>query len=150
MSAELAALTARVVALEARLAAVESGKLADNGAKAVADDADLDSEWGDELITKDPPSWVEKGRESYAGNRMSECPSDFLRAVASLNDWIAAKDEEKGKTYTNKKTGKQQPTAPLARKRAARARGWAVRNKDKAVAPAAANGHAESDAEIPF
>ena len=146
---ELEALKARVTAIEARLAVVEENKPAAASSPGVADDADLDSEWGDEVIKKDPKRWIEKGGESFAGCRMSECPPDYLMAVASLFDWMADQDEKKGKTYVNKKTGKEQPTAPFSRKSAARARGWAKRNKDKAPAPAPTQATAE-DLEVPF
>ncbi len=147
----MSAIEARVVALEARLAAVEA-RIAGGGAPSasgasVATDDDLDSEWGDPLVKKDPKKWIENGGESYAGCRMSQCPSDYLRMLASLFDWMAAKDEEKKKTYTNKQ-GKEVPTAPFNRTAAARARGWAKRNAGKVAAVTVP--HDATVEEIPF
>ncbi len=163
MSDLVAALAARLTAVEARLAVLESGAARGNppatAGGAVADDADLDSDWGDEVIKKDPKRWLDKGGDSYAGCKMSECPAGYLREFASLCDWMARKDEEQGKTYTHNKTGKEEPTAPFARKRAARARGWALRAEQRetqaASSPSNGAGRApQSDRfandEIPF
>lgn len=137
----MSAIEARVVALEARLAAVEArmaggGGASTHGDGGVASDDDLDSEWGDPVVKKDPKKWLDKGGDSYAGSHMSQCPSDYLRMLASLFDWMASKDEEKGKTYKNKR-GEDVPTAPFNRTAAKRARGWAVRNQNKTAAVAA-------------
>lgn len=118
----------RFAKLEARIAILEKGAAVGRP----ADDADLDSEWGDPVVRKDPSRW--KG-QSFAGRHMSECPSDYLLSLAGLFDWMADKDEEKGNTYTHKTSGEQVPTAPFKRKDAARARGWAARNKGKGVPP---------------
>jgi hypothetical protein len=134
----MSATEARIVALEARLAAVEARLAGGGGASAtgstaegaVASARELDGEWGDPVVKKDPKRWLEQGGDPYAGCHMSECPSDYLRILASLFDWMASKDEEQGKTYTNKK-GENVPTAPLNRRSAAKARGWAERNAGK-------------------
>lgn len=82
-----------------------------------AADVDLDSEYGNFSIRKDPPKWV--GR-SFVGCRLSECTPDFLDAFASFCDWKAGKDESEG-------TPEKLKYAGYARKDAARARGWAKR-----------------------
>ncbi len=94
---------------------------------AVADDADLDSQYGNPEVKRDPPAWAKKnlGR-TVAPCLMSEGPADWLDALASLYDWQAGKDAEQGKTYTNKK-GEEVETAPFKRRDAARARGWSAR-----------------------
>jgi hypothetical protein len=163
----------RLAALEARLAAVES-RLANGGGSAsggsgntVADDRTLDGQWGDTIVIKtDPKRWVDRGGDSFVGCRMSECPSDYLEELASLFDWQADQDEKKGKTYKNKK-GEMVPTAPLKRSDAAKARGWAKRNKGRTANPQqplpqsttngtgdsfnyGANASAADDSEIPF
>lgn len=153
---EVDVLKARLAAVEARLSALESGGAGKAPGGEVADEADIDSQYGDEVIRKDPKKWIEDGGESFASCRMSECPPEYLRAVASLHDWMAKKDEEQGRTYKDKKTGKDRPTAPFARKTAARARAWAMRN----AAQAQTNGTAapsqpqpvdrHADDEIPF
>ena len=142
----------RLAAIEARLAALEAGVPAAKATSGIADDAELDSPFGDPLVKKDPKRWLEQGGESYAGSHMSQCPSDYLRMLASLFDWMADKDEEKGKTYKNRK-GEDVPTAPLNRRAAAKARGWARRNEGKTAAPVraqAAQVSATADDEIPF
>jgi hypothetical protein len=152
---------ARLAGIEARLAVLE-GKVASGGGASsshdsggtIASDRELDSEWGDPVVKKDPKRWLEQGGDSYAGCKMSECPSDYLNTLASLFDWMADQDERKGKTYKNKK-GEDVPTAPLNRKSAAKARGWAKRNAGKVAAPAAAQesfagGVGTGDDEIPF
>lgn len=163
VEARLAALEARLAAVESRLANGGGAQASGSGAPVVADDADLDSQFGDPIVKKDPPRWIEEGGESYAGCKMSECPSNYLRAVAGLFDWQAGKDEEQNKTYIDKKTGKPRATAPFKRKDAARARGHALRNANKTAAPmqpatpassgefnyGAASSSAD-DSEIPF
>lgn len=130
---------ARIAALEARVAKLEH---ASGGA--IAPDSDLDSEWGNPEVRKDPPRW--KG-DSHAGSRMSECPADYLRSLAGLYDWQADQDEK-----SNRVDGKGRPTAPYRRKDAARARGWAKRNEGKpSVKKAAQRDFADAqDEEMPF
>lgn len=151
--ARLAAIEARLAAVEARLASTPATTSSIKGG-AVASDADLDSEYGDEVIKKDPKKWLEQGGESYVGCKMSECPSEYLRMLASLFDWMADKDEEQGKTFTDR-NGKERPVAPINRKKAARARGWALRNEGRARSYAG-NTHdggatgGTADMDIPF
>lgn len=87
----------------------------------VASDRELDSDWGNPVVRKDPRGW--KG-DSFVGCRFSECPPEYLDELASLFDWMGDKDEEEGKTYKGK------PTAPYKRSDAGRARGWAKRLRD--------------------
>lgn len=138
IDARLAALESRMAAIEARLLAIvgDTTNVKSTPSGAVASDDDLDSEWGNPIVKKDPKKWVDDGGESYAGCRMSECPPKYLYMLASLFDWMAGKDEESNKTYTSKQ-GKEVPTAPLNRKSAARARGWAKRNENRVAAPVA-------------
>lgn len=128
----MSAVEARLAAMEARLAAVEArlngaSSPAPTSSKPIADDEDLDSQYGDAVVKKDPKRWVEQGGQSYEGCTMSQCPSDYLYEVAKLYDWQASKDEEQKRTYKNKK-GVEVATAPFKRRDAARARGWAKRN----------------------
>lgn len=88
------------------------------GAEA-ASDAELDSEWGDPAIKKDPPRWH---GQSFAPRRMSQCSPEYLDEMASFLDWSAGKADEEKQTTTSGK-----PVAPYRRKDAARARGWARR-----------------------
>lgn len=166
---ELGAIKARLDAVEKRPAAPAGGNGgagAPSGSGAVASDYDLDSEYGDPAVRKNPSRWT---GADYAGCKMSECPAEYLDAVASLFDWMADKDDEAGRngeTYLSKKTG--QPVAKsgaFKRKDAARARGWAKRKRDgwvppamnqrqaepASVATAAKDDYADNyDSEIPF
>jgi hypothetical protein len=154
VDARLAALEARMAALEARLAGGATGGVVAPqavGQGAIATDYDLDSEWGDEIVKKDPPRW--RG-ESFAGCKMSQCSADYLNELAGFFDWKAMKDAEQG-SYKNAK-GEIVPTKPqYAQKSAARARGWAKRNAGLSTAPAAngndngASQQSDQD-EIPF
>lgn len=148
----------RLGAIEARLAALESrasgsapaSSGGSTGGCSVATDADLDSEYGDEVIKKDPKKWADLGRESYVGCRMSECPAEYLRMLASLFDWMAGKDEEQSKTYTNKK-GQEVLVGPINRSKARKARGWAMRADQRAAsAPVESPSEPASDDDIPF
>lgn len=114
------------------------------GGGAIASDYEMSGEYGNPVVHKDPPRW--KG-DSFAGCQLSECPSDYLNELASFHDWAAGKDEENKKTYLHKKSGEQRPTAPLRRKDAALARGWAKRNEGKVIQPATRE---ESDADLDF
>lgn len=136
VEARLAALEARMSAAEARLnSGGSAGNANTNGAgKSIASDSVLDGQWGDTIVIKsDPKRWIENGGESFVGCRLSECPSDYLEEIAKLYDWQADQDEKKDKRYKNKK-GDMVPTAPLKRSDAAKARGWARRNKNRTQA----------------
>ena len=84
-----------------------------------APDSDLDGQYGDPEIKKDPPRW--QGRR-YAPCRMSDTCPEYLDALASFFDWQAGKDDQAGKT-----TGNGKPSSSYKRRDAARARGWAQR-----------------------
>jgi hypothetical protein len=155
--AALARIEAKVDALKASggVAAVARPSA---GAADDADDADLDSEWGDPIVKKDPGRW--KGA-SYASCHMSECPPDYLDVLAQQFDWMAQKDDEQGKTWTSKKEGAQPiPASSFKRKDAARARGWAARARanagrngappGRAAAPSTPDDVGAADDEIPF
>lgn len=92
----------------------------------IAPDSDLDSKYGDPQVFGDPKFWQ---GPTMVGKRYSECPSDYLQQLAGLLEWKAGKSEEEGKTTSSGK-----PVAPYQRQDAARARGWAERNKGKAIA----------------
>lgn len=140
LKARLDANEKRTEALSIRVAQLESGSSSNgttgssSGGGSVASDYDLDSDWGNPVIQKDPKRWTDGGGESFAGCRMSECPADYLDAVANLYDWMADKDDEagrNGKTYFNKKQNKDvRVDGSFKRKDAARARGWAKRARE--------------------
>jgi hypothetical protein len=94
----------------------------------VASDADLDGQWGDPEIRKDPPRWQ---GTSYAGRRYSQTEPAYLDNLADFYAWKATRD-------------------------AARARGWAARLRAGPPPAEVADdpfGHKEEgtpDDEIPF
>ena len=75
------------------------------------------SQWGDPEVRKDPKRWT---GAPVAPAKMSQCPPDYLDAVAEFKAWQASKEAEKGDEEGAKKAG-------YCRKDAARARGWAKR-----------------------
>lgn len=93
---------------------------APNSDDAVASDSDLDSQYGDPEIkmTKMPRDW---SGPNMKGRKFSQCPPEFLDALASFFDWAAEKAERDNELYNGK------PVAPYKRKDASRARGWSAR-----------------------
>lgn len=108
-----------------RLARAAAPQRAENSER-VASDSDLDSQYGDPEIkmNKMPRDWT---GPNMKGRKMSQCPSAFLELAAGFFDWAADKAEEKNETYGSQ----NKPVAPLRRKDAALARGWALRNQNK-------------------
>jgi len=97
----------------------------------VATDAELDGQYGDPEIKKDPTRWQ---GESFVGRRYSETSPEYLDMVASLEDWRAGKDDEAGQRGEMNNRGKPKD-GYFARKNAARARGWAKRKRNGWGAP---------------
>lgn len=145
---EVMAALARIEKKVDAMAATPRAASAPTASGDVASDYELDSEYGNPVVKKDPPRW--KGN-SYAGSRMSECPADYLDVLAGLFDWRAGKDDEQGKTWTNKE-GKEIPASTFSRKDAMRARGWAKRVREgKVVVTAPDDFSAPADDEsLPF
>jgi hypothetical protein len=79
-----------------------------------APDSDLDSQYGDFALKKDPPRW--KG-ESFAGVKLSRTTPEYCDAVMSFALWKADKDRQSG---DDKKAG-------YSRREAERALGWKLR-----------------------
>lgn len=112
---------------------------------AVADDADLNGQYGDEEIRKMPSAKYWQG-EDFTGSRMSSCPADFLMAFAKYKDACAYMNEKNADPEKAKYIG-------YDRKSAARARGWAARDNGKsrpAPAKAADLFDADDNGGIPF
>lgn len=95
---------------------------------AIADDKDLDSQYGDETIRFEPRDW---SGVAVKGSRMSECPPEFLDMLADTYDYFARKNAESNAMTTGGK-----PKAEYDRRSAARARGWAARLRSGWQAPA--------------
>lgn len=120
---KLDAIFKTVKAIEKRLAAGPATR----GGNDVAPDHDLDGQYGDPLVKKDPKRW-DASQGSYAGCHYSECPPEYLDVVAEFKDWQAMMDEKKGTEDDKRK-------AHFNRLDAARARGWAQRLRDGYQAP---------------
>lgn len=93
----------------------------DTSRPALASEAEMDGQWGNPEVRKDPPRW--KG-DTHHGMRFSECSVDYLDEAAKFNDWLADRFDEEGK-----KDDKGRPMAYWKRKDAALARGWAARKR---------------------
>lgn len=85
----------------------------------VADDRELDSQYGDPVVKFNPRDWT---GHNMKGRRMSECSPEFLDQLAGVFDYFAGQAEASGETTNSGKL-----VAPYKRKDAARARGWAKR-----------------------
>ncbi len=126
-------------AIRARAPAATSSASTSN-AIAPADDADLDSQYGDEEVRKDPPRW--KG-ESMVGRRLSETTPEFLDSYAGFKMWQAAKDAEAG----------DEKKADYRRRDAARALGWKARllkRQPQTAKPATVSQMPSDGDELPF
>jgi hypothetical protein len=97
----------------------------------VASDYELDGQYGNPEIKKDPPRW---SGDSMVGRRFSQTSPDYLDTVAGFKDWSAAKDDAAGAV-----DDKGRPKSHWARKDASLARGWAKRLRD-GFKPVASNG----------
>lgn len=121
--------TLRIAALEARVAALESGGAqrshSASAAGEVADDADLDGQYGNEPIRKMPSTKYWSG-DDFVGVRLSDCSPEFLDAFARYKDACAFMNEKKGDPATAKYTD-------YDRRDARRARGWRQRILDGVV-----------------
>ena len=99
---------------------------------AIADDRDLDSKFGDEVVRFVPRDWT---GESFKGYAMSDCPPELLEMLAETYDYFAGKNE-------GILTDKGKPKSDFDRRSARRARGWAKRLRDgykpRATTPEAA------------
>lgn len=123
----------RVGRIEGRLAGAPRASGSPGGD--VAPDSDLDSQYGDPEVRKDPKRWIEGGGESFVGMPFSRCPAEYLDSLAGFKEWQAQKDQEAGIPEKQKYVG-------YARKDAARARGWAARLRSGWTAPTFGGGGA--------
>lgn len=87
----------------------------------MASGADLDGKFGNPTV-KDPPKW---DGESFTGCTMSQCSPEYLDSLAGFYEWQSGKDQEAGKLTSGGK-----PASDFKLRDAARARGWAKRNRD--------------------
>lgn len=117
MSADVLAVLLRIEKkLDSALAARQQAERnAPQSTAAVAPDSDLDGQWGNPIVKFNPRDWTGDGQKS---KYFSECPADFLDVLASTLDFFA----DKNAASDPKKAGYE-------RKDAARARGWAKRQR---------------------
>lgn len=110
-----------------------------SGGARVADDRDLDGQYGNPVVRKDPPRW---DGDSFVGCKFSECSPEYLDAVVSFKLWQANKEVEKATDESEKK-------AHFLKKDASRAAGWAqrIRNGYQAETPAPTQ---PDDGDVPF
>lgn len=101
----------------------------------VASDADLDGQYGNPEIRKDPPTRYWHSGESFVGARFSDTTPEYLDAVAKYLDayaWAAGKNASEGNDVE-----KNEKNARFKALDAARARGWAARLRARGVARSA-------------
>lgn len=115
----LDALEQKIDRLVAHLGA-NGGNGGGNGDVAVAPVSDIQGQYGDVEIKKDPKRWT--GRP-LAPIRASQCPPDYLDIVADFLDWKATKNEADGK----------EKYAGYDRRDAARCRRWAIEIREGRV-----------------
>lgn len=110
--------------------------------KAVASDRDLDGKHGNPVVKFNPRDWT---GASCKERTFSECPPAFLELLAQSLDYFGDKAEQ-----NNERTNGGKPVADYKRADAARARGWALRNRgrrfEEAPEPPAAFAGASADA----
>ena len=107
-----------------RIADLRAGAPASQ-APAIASDADLDGQYGDEEVKKNPKRWT---GESFIGRRMSECSPEFLDSLAGHFDYKAEREAEDAANAEDEETANaKKKYAGYSRRSAARARGWAAR-----------------------
>lgn len=90
----------------------------------IADDNELDSPWGDEVVKFNPRDW--RG-EPIKGCKMSQCNPDALEKLADACEYFAVKNE-------GQLTEKGKPKSDFDLRTAARARGWARRLRESPAA----------------
>lgn len=159
-------------ALTARVAKLERGAPAGNGATngggsggqsdrvQAASDADLDGQHGNPEVRYDPKEKHWSGA-SFVGRRFSQCPADYLDAMAKsleASAWGLDKGAEEDPTDAEAKRKK----ARYKRIDAARAKGWAARVRagrvDHTLVPSRSDGSRRietpaddfDDGSIPF
>lgn len=106
--------------------------------KAIATDRDLDGKYGNPEVKFNPRDW---NGPSFKNARMSECPAAFLDLLAETFDYFAQKAEEK-----DERTDSGKSVAVFKRADAARARGWAKRNRNATPTAPATTGTATAPA----
>ena len=92
-----------------------------------ANDRDLESNYGNFVVQRDPPRW--KGA-SFIGKRLSECTPEYLDVLADFRLWKADREQERNTEESAKRV-------IYLRRDAARCRGWAAKIRASSSAPVA-------------
>ena len=146
MKEQLDRIEKKIDAIAAHLGIGARSAAAASAGGAVASAADLDGQYGNPEVRKDPKDWT---GPSMVGKSFSDCPAEFLDMIASLNEWRAKKDDEAG--ARGEVNGKGKPKdGHFARLDAARARGWAARARAGGTKPKAAPQRRAEPEEDPF
>lgn len=104
-----------------------------------ASDADLDGPYGNPEIRRDPPRW---SGETMVGRMYSDCPVAYLETLADFLVWKAGK---------NASVPDRAKYADYDRRDAARALGWADRNRAPApLASGPSDGPDDGPDDVPF
>lgn len=146
MKEQLDRIEKQLAAIAAHLGIGARGPAAASAGGAVASAADLDGQYGNPEVRKDPKDWT---GPSYVGKFFSDCPAEYLDMIASLNEWRAKKDDEAGARGETNAKGKPKD-GHFARLDAARARGWAARARAGGTKPKAAPQRRTEQEEDPF
>lgn len=85
-----------------------------------AQERDLDSEYGNFVVRRDPPRW--KG-DSFEGKRLSECTAPYLDALAEFKLWQLCREQERDTDDARKRV-------KYLQRDVARCRGWARRLRE--------------------
>lgn len=127
--------------IEKRVAAVTVKQAAASSSVPLADDRDLDGQYGNFTIKKDPPRW---SGDSFVGCALSECSPEYLDELAGFKMWQAGKEDAKGGEDAQKK-------AHFLKKDAGRCAGWAARIRGGWKAPEGAPlSTGDDDGGVPF
>lgn len=111
------------------LVSLRSGGTTSSGATVPASDAELQSQYGDPQVRRDPRRWA---GNSYMGAKFSQCPTDYLLCKAEELEYFANKNRNDPNA---KKTTKGKFYWELDLRDASRARGWAARNRGIVMPP---------------
>jgi hypothetical protein len=101
------------------LARKAAGVTVSDGGPVHAGDTELDLPDADEPIKFRPRDWT---GPDLKGQKMSQCPPEFLDLLAQAFDYFAKKNDEQGAV-----DAKNRPKSFYDKRSAARARGWAAR-----------------------
>ena len=132
--AVLAILRGAIAAIEQLATKPANGSTPTGSPRVVATDADLDSQYGDEVVRFLPRDW---SGQDFKGTRMSQCSPVFLDRLADSFAYFAQKNDTAGA-----KDDKGRPKSFYDRRSEGRARGWAARLRHgwKPANPSAAMG----------